>query len=343
MKPAPSVWDSSCTSEDDRASSWTLCNYLRSEPNYHQWQFRKALGVAAGRGHVKTVNWLLDHFSGFEIPSEVVTAAAKGGHFPVLKLLLNQDAGRDKEHEAKEVTVLDDEWVDSVPVMPKGWNGNGPGNAVRWGGHAIREATTAGFYSVARWLHDNTPHLTNESESWEIVEIAANAGAIALAEAVKPPNRNIMQYMHSEMTPAALKWILENGHEELIKKNQDMAAMAFRVAAGSGDLELAQRIAGLRNARKRNADWPSLWECSIIDACSRGDLAMVQWLTKQPLGRKICKRLKDGDDITLTNLLRDAAGSGHVEVVEYLFRQGFTDENASAMVRAAREVGWMAY
>ncbi|KAG6577898.1 La-related protein 6 [Phytophthora cinnamomi] len=116
------VWDASADSVVVRTSTWTLCNYLRSEPLYREWQFRKSLEVAAGREDAKVVNWWLDHFSGLEIPSEVVTAAAKKGHFPVLKLLLDRDAGRGGggNHAVKDVVLVEDEWADSVPVMPAG-------------------------------------------------------------------------------------------------------------------------------------------------------------------------------------------------------------------------------
>ncbi|KAF4145200.1 hypothetical protein GN958_ATG05601 [Phytophthora infestans] len=55
-------------------------------------------------------------FLGLAVPSEVVT---KKGHFPVLKYL-QVGAGREFKHETKQVKLVEDVWVDSVPVMPPG-------------------------------------------------------------------------------------------------------------------------------------------------------------------------------------------------------------------------------
>ncbi|KAL3657636.1 hypothetical protein V7S43_017439 [Phytophthora oleae] len=75
------------------------------------------------------VQWFFEHFSGCEVPSEAVAAAANKGHLPILQFLLANDAGRDCERKRTNVELDSDEWVDSVPVMPSNWSG--PGNVVR--------------------------------------------------------------------------------------------------------------------------------------------------------------------------------------------------------------------
>ncbi|KAG3107790.1 hypothetical protein PI124_g8873 [Phytophthora idaei] len=72
------IWDASATS---------VCNFLRSEPYYTEYEFREGIRVAAGLGDRVMVQWFLDHFQGFEIPSEVVAEAAKNGHLSVVKFL----------------------------------------------------------------------------------------------------------------------------------------------------------------------------------------------------------------------------------------------------------------
>ncbi|GMF39860.1 unnamed protein product [Phytophthora lilii] len=206
---------------------------------------------------------------GFEVPSEVVTAAVTKGHFMVLKFLLDNDAGRECNHEVKDVILMEEQWKDSVPVMPAGWNG--PSNAVRWGGRAILEATRAQFDSIAKWLCDNTPHQSDQEEMWEIIELAVNNGAVEFAEAIMPPNRKVLHYWHSDASLSAIKWMLDAGHGEHLRNNQDCASGVCRSVSKSGDLELTQ-----------------------------------------PKG-------------------------GSVEVVDFLFKKGFTDESATAMVNAAEQ------
>lgn len=50
------IWSASCATAADRTPSWSLNNFLRSDPHYHKWQFSKSLEVAAGRGSYRWWN-----------------------------------------------------------------------------------------------------------------------------------------------------------------------------------------------------------------------------------------------------------------------------------------------
>ncbi|KAG4049574.1 hypothetical protein PC123_g15160 [Phytophthora cactorum] len=130
------VWESSCTSTESRSPEWSLANYLRSNLFYSEWQFREGLLISVRREDVEMVKWFFDHFSGLEVPAEVVTAAASKGHLPVLQFLLENDQGRCCDHKRKTVEMevewstgwgptlpREDSWTESVPIMPKEWNG----------------------------------------------------------------------------------------------------------------------------------------------------------------------------------------------------------------------------
>ncbi|KAE8881090.1 hypothetical protein PF003_g34865 [Phytophthora fragariae] len=69
------IWNASAASKEERTSRWTLGNYLRSEPKYHQWQFQKAVGWQSQEGN-----------------------AASSGRLEILKFLLEHDAGRNCTH-----------------------------------------------------------------------------------------------------------------------------------------------------------------------------------------------------------------------------------------------------
>ncbi|EGZ18778.1 hypothetical protein PHYSODRAFT_332520 [Phytophthora sojae] len=73
------IWESSCTTEVDRKPNWTLTNYLRSEIRYGEWQFNEPMVVAAQRGNLAILQWLLDHYSECSVDKTVVEAAAQAG------------------------------------------------------------------------------------------------------------------------------------------------------------------------------------------------------------------------------------------------------------------------
>lgn len=61
------IWNSSCTVKSNRTSNWSLGNYLRSEAHYSPWEFSKALAVVAKSENTEVLEWLLEHFPGFEV------------------------------------------------------------------------------------------------------------------------------------------------------------------------------------------------------------------------------------------------------------------------------------
>ncbi|KAG3098072.1 hypothetical protein PI124_g16136 [Phytophthora idaei] len=227
------IWGSNCTSVGDRTPGWSLTNYLRSEPFYHQWQFREGLQIAARSGDVGMVKWFFDHFSGLEVPSAVVTAAAGNGHLLVLQFLLENDQGRDRKHEQKQVEIEEDSWTDSVPIMPEGWSD--PGNMVRWGGLATREAVRNKHFDVVQWLDQHAPHKNNEEETNEIISVAANGGFVAFAEFILPERARVVEYLHDRAQSDAIQLLLDSN---LVRGNQDASASAIYTLAREGNLEL---------------------------------------------------------------------------------------------------------
>jgi len=94
------MWEASCTRASERTPWWSLTNFLRSEPHYYRYQFAESMTVAAERGDVAVVAWLLGHFQGCVVPGEAVGRAADNGHLSVLKLLWDHDGGRpDRERD----------------------------------------------------------------------------------------------------------------------------------------------------------------------------------------------------------------------------------------------------
>ncbi|ETI31986.1 hypothetical protein F443_21129, partial [Phytophthora nicotianae P1569] len=325
------IWDCSTTSVSGRIPGWTLCNYLRSEDHYYQWQFHKATQIAASRGDSKTMEWLFTHFSGCEVPSEAVTNAAGNGHLPILEFMLNNDAGWDFNREIVQMSYGEggeDSWFEGVPDLPEDWDG--PGNVVRWGGQSMEAAVRCRHYKVARWLKDYVPYESTEGELETIIEIAVNDGAMEFAEYLMPADRQILEYIHERARPEAVGWVLER---EDVRKNQDFGAYGIVIAALHGNLDLMQRLARTRNKRRKITIWPREWKFSIELACSRGNFEMVKWMMEHPLGPEACASMKD--QCTFDDLLYKAAKSGNAELVGYLLDQGCDDTNAYAIRNAA--------
>ncbi|GMF09130.1 unnamed protein product [Phytophthora lilii] len=79
---------------EERIPLWSVTNYLQSDRSFNRWQFSKSLCVAAGRGDLVVVEWLLAHFSDcYDIPEEAVQEAAEGGHLYVLRILWENRPG----------------------------------------------------------------------------------------------------------------------------------------------------------------------------------------------------------------------------------------------------------
>ncbi|KAG6577877.1 uncharacterized protein IUM83_16758 [Phytophthora cinnamomi] len=153
------------------------------------------------------------------------------------------------------------------------------------------------------------------------------------AESLKPKDFELLEYINESAKPEAIEWLLEKGY---VKKNQNLGAMPIVVGALRGNLDLMQRVARLRNKRRKITQWPIQWEVSLRLACSRGNFAMVKWMVKQPLGSDACASMKY--DYMFDDLLHKAVENGSVELVDYLCDLGCNDLYAYALFNAMKGV-----
>jgi hypothetical protein len=101
------MWEASSTRALKHTPWWSLTNLLRSEPHYHRYQFVECMKVAAKRGDVAVVAWLLGHFQGCVVPGAAVGQAVFYVHLAVLKLLWH-DRGRPDAKKRKVVARAGD-------------------------------------------------------------------------------------------------------------------------------------------------------------------------------------------------------------------------------------------
>ncbi|KAE8974004.1 hypothetical protein PR001_g26139 [Phytophthora rubi] len=195
----------------------------------------------------------------------------------------------------------------------------------------METAVRGGHYDAARWLQEYTPYESTDEELNQVISVAVNDGAMEFAESLKPNDYELVQYVNERAKPETIEWLVEKGE---VKKYQDLGALAVVVAALHGDLDLMQRIARLRNKRRKITQWPREWKFSLGHACSRGNFAMVKWMVEHPLGPEACASLKDQE--MFNDLLYDAAKAGNVELVDYLFDLGCNDVYAHALLNAVK-------
>ncbi|KAE9077169.1 hypothetical protein PF007_g24347 [Phytophthora fragariae] len=287
------IWNASAASKEERTSRWTLGNYLRSEPKYHQWQFQKAVGWQSQEGN-----------------------AASSGRLEILKFLLEHDAGRNCTHMRVKTPI-------------------GGENVVHWSSRSIVNAIEKGHKDIAKWLYQQVPHESSTDDIQMIVESSLAAGYIDLANLVLPPDRNILECAPFCPRPEIVEMALETAYFPL---NKRCAVASIQNLARVGRLDLVQRIVQLFSPLLSPAaidfDWTSCWYRSIKEACTRGDLAMVQWLLDHPVGRALCAEMKH--NVSVNHFLPITAEADQVEVMQYLYQEEIAGQYTDALIRAVR-------
>ncbi|EGZ05500.1 hypothetical protein PHYSODRAFT_342317 [Phytophthora sojae] len=149
------MWGCSSISTTGRSPHWSLTNYLRSNPNYYQYQFHESMLAAAGKGDLRVIKWLMKHFSGCEVPVTVVEIAAERGRLDILQFLLEHDAShRVEEGSSRKKRKMGTEEGDALPNDDE----KDGGNVVRWDGEGITKALQVKRHDIARFLYEKTPH-----------------------------------------------------------------------------------------------------------------------------------------------------------------------------------------
>ncbi|KAG7380805.1 hypothetical protein PHYPSEUDO_006765 [Phytophthora pseudosyringae] len=328
------IWDSSPTSRH-QTEFWSLCNYLRSDPHYHQWEFGESLEVAAASGNLGVVEWLFAHFSGCVVPVQVVEAAAKNGHENVLDFLVEHDAG--EECVIREGVTLDPPSKRiTVPQMPADWTG--PGNAVTWGGRAMLYAVQNNHLDTAIWMYEHPFHSgyrTDPNELDRIVDAALSNGFVELvAKILSRDNWHNWPVVYDRLCPdpERIETLMKEGFYLV---EQDAANRAILTLARTGRLDLMQRMDQLDSPEPANALARILyWKDALGEACKRGGLPMLKWMVEHPTGNAVLKSLNPND--AHAGLLGLVAEQDSLEVLKYLHGQGITDPFGDALVHMVR-------
>ncbi|POM72896.1 Hypothetical protein PHPALM_10322 [Phytophthora palmivora] len=315
----------SSRSEANIGTTWSLCQYLRSDVHYYRFQFTKSLRAAVELGDLEIVQWVLKHFSGCTAEENVVEEAARCGRLDILEYLL--EYGR---------CYGDDQ------------------NVILWGGDDMANAIQEGHGEVAQWLYENIPDARRNLEY--VMEFAVRHGDISLIQWLL----DVVYMSELLLAPPSMSDAAAGGHMEILQWifEQDFGGCcdyALERAAKNGRLDMVEWL--VENGITKGA------REAVQAACSEGHLRIVQWLLERggvsyPHFAMNCaihgghldivKYLSEaGITYGSSRMMFDAASYGHMEVIEWLVEKYDTGlfptidssrvvrSNQSAMDRAA--------
>ncbi|EGZ05510.1 hypothetical protein PHYSODRAFT_432348, partial [Phytophthora sojae] len=281
-----SIWDASCTSVEERSPSWTLINYLRSDPCYYRWQFAEAMNAAISCNNLRIVEWLWTHFSWCVVPARAIKLAASQGCLDILKFLQAHDAG----------------YLET-------------GNVVEWSSYAIQ--CSFRHLDIALWLYEHVPFYKGSKSLLELIGHILDAGDIERAESLLPAGKNIFYYARFCSRPEVVECMLGRGYYS--SNEQRTASLLLPSLAAKGRLDLLQRVVDLYPAPQTDLyNWREQWWRAMEEACRCSHLAILRVLLNLPTGCIICGNRPYM--YRVCDLLRKAGYTGNVEVMEFIYQ-----------------------
>ncbi|KAE9302027.1 hypothetical protein PF001_g14178 [Phytophthora fragariae] len=229
---------------DAKSAKWTAAKLLQSEPHYNRWEFSQAMLQAVGRGDLVMLQWLLAHFPGCPVSSEVVEEAARGGHLWVLQLL-----EADRTH-----------------------------GGIEWSDRSVDEAARSGKWELVRWLLRRTGS-TKEARRADddVVNCAFEQNNLvevkwAIERGFRVRSITFPDCVEAEWQGRAeiLRYLLDGGHVPVA----NIGGIAAYRAARFGALDF---IKWLASTYKELID-VQYWTHAAENASEGGHLSVVQWV-----------------------------------------------------------------
>ncbi|EGZ05475.1 hypothetical protein PHYSODRAFT_307736 [Phytophthora sojae] len=153
------------------------------------------LRIGIGGCDLRVLEWLLEHFSGCEVPVWVVEKATEQGRMDILRLLVEHDAGRrGKEASSRAEHGENDE-----------------GNVAQWGGSSLVTAAQMKRFDIVRFLYENTPRDMYEESLDMTIPFVLDAGEMNLAQEVLPPGTSAADYGDISSNPSVVELAFDAG------------------------------------------------------------------------------------------------------------------------------------
>ncbi|ETN06709.1 hypothetical protein PPTG_12752 [Phytophthora nicotianae INRA-310] len=315
------IWDSSCTSAANRPSTWSLHNYLRSDPHYYLDQFNKSLEVAVHRNKLAIVKWLFSHFSCLEVPTVVVKAATSARCLPILQFFLANDIGcegEERRSQKKRKVVANDGEIKAEKHESSEFVA---GHVIHWNADVMMSALETDDEVLVRWLHENMPEIDNGRDIDREIRFSLRNGDNQIAKIIMPRGRCLLDYASC----ASVKMIELLLDCRYIKRDQGLANEAIESLARLNRLDLMQQVVLLHSPPHEDQSLClHSWWGAITSACSNGYLEMLQWLLDHPLWLELRASMKSHRKYSY--LVRLAAQNDQAGIMQYLYEQGADDE-----------------
>ncbi|KAG2772302.1 hypothetical protein Pcac1_g16871 [Phytophthora cactorum] len=105
-----------------------------------------------------------------------------------------------------------------------------------------------------------------------------------------------------------------------------------------GRLDLMHRIVQLHSTPRVHPrfDWSSEWFFATKEECKFGNASVVKWLVEHPIGLRVAEAYQHHHSAGPEHFFCLAAEGGHIEAMEYLHEQGYSDNFKDAAVVAVR-------
>ncbi|KAF4028435.1 hypothetical protein GN244_ATG13449 [Phytophthora infestans] len=160
---------------------------------------------------------------------------------------------------------------------------------------------------------------------------ALEIGDLKLAQSLVSPDQCMLDFATGSSHVKALELLLDGGY---MARDSELAASALPALATQGPLELIQQIVLLHSPLPERQDiWLDRWRIALSNACARGDLPILQWFAKHPLGGEAYEmRSQEG-----VSLLKIAGEHDHALVIQFRYEQGWTDGYEVAMTKAVKK------
>ncbi|KAE9333626.1 hypothetical protein PF008_g14357 [Phytophthora fragariae] len=160
-----------CTIADayKRTNSVRLMQYVAAredpdemDPFYRRWLFNKTTEMAAARGDLQSLQWLVESYLPDEFLTKAVAAAAANGHLPVLEWLFERHRDRGYWGNTEMCGALTNGHVKVVE-----WLRTHAAPRSECLGEVMDAAVRAASLDTVKWLHDEHKVMSCATGSWD--------------------------------------------------------------------------------------------------------------------------------------------------------------------------------
>lgn len=220
--------------------------WTKGDPLFRVSQFSRGSVVAAQRGHLSVIEWLVTEYDTETPVTRTVEEAAKFGHLHVLKWLYSHCRCR-----------------------------------TFWNGLELINAVVNNHLETAQWLYEHTPlkwlrrprsagaHRNMDMTQWlNVIEVSI-AAADAIANAAERSRLDALQFVAQQWDVDRIKWMLDNHAACFVN---DCGG-----ATDSGHVHVLRWVRAAMSVASRPQK--AIWMATAMDrAAKNGHLSIVKWL-----------------------------------------------------------------